>query len=463
MSKKYENGLFIFRRDLRVVDNKGLYLANSVCKQIHPVFIFTPEQVTNSNAFKSENAVQFMIESLQDLSSQIDKMGGKLNCFYGENAAIIEQIIKEFNIEVVCFNTDYSPYAVKRDASIIKLCKKLGVSVETKHDYCLQPPGTIVNGAGTTYQKFTPFYQTALREKVDAPMAAKHIHFSGRGSKSSHTITLANAFRRFTAGTPNPDRIVRGGRQNAIHQIRIAAKNIKSYAKTRDQLNHYTSELSAHIKFGCVSVREVYKAFRSNEGFIRQLYWRDFYANVMYSFPQVIGSAMKPNYRHIQWNHNAGWFKKWCDGMTGFPVIDAGMRQLNATGYMHNRARLLVACFLVKTLLISWEKGERYFAQKLTDYDPASNNGNWQWIAGTGADSQPYFRVFSPWEQAKHYDSDCEYIKKWVPELEKVPNEDVLKWDEKYSKYSDVKYPKPMVDYREQKEAALKMYSSAFH
>lgn len=461
MPKKYENGMFIFRRDLRLIDNKGLYLANSICNQIHPIFIFTPEQVTNSNAFKSENAIQFMIESLQDLSSHIDKMGGKLNCFYGENETIIERFIKEFDIQVVCFNVDYSPYAVKRDKGIIKLCEKHKVAVEYGHDYYLQPPGTIVNGAGATYQKFTPFYQSALRERVDLPMAAKPIHFSGRSSKSPHTITLADAFRRFTDA--NPEIIVHGGRKNAIQQMRIAAKNIKNYQKTRDYLTQSTSELSAHIKFGCISIREVYRTFRSNEGFIRQLYWRDFYANVMYSYPHVIGSAMKPNYRKIHWNYNPTWFKKWCDGMTGFPVIDAGMRQLNSTGYMHNRSRLLVSCFLVKTLLISWEKGEKYFAQKLTDYDPASNNGNWQWIAGTGADSQPYFRVFSPWEQAKRYDPDCEYIKRWIPELREVANKDVLNWESMYSKYPAVKYPKPIVDYTAQKDLALKMYSSIFH
>jgi deoxyribodipyrimidine photo-lyase len=462
MPEKYENGLFIFRRDFRVVDNKGLYLANSKCKQIHPIFIFTPEQVSGSNTFKSENAVQFMIESLQDLSSQIDKMGGKLNCFYGENAAVIERLIKDFDIDFVCFNMDYSPYAVKRDSDITKRCEKHGIAIETEHDYYLQPPGTVVNGARETYKKFTPFYQTALREKVDAPMAAKKIHFSNTNLRTSHTITLTDAFRRFIK-TPNPEILVRGGRKNAIQQMKMAAKNIRGYQKTRDQLNQSTSELSAYIKFGCVSIREVYNAFRTNEGFIRQLYWRDFYANVMYSFPYVIGSAMKPNYRHIHWNYNAVWFKKWCDGMTGFPVIDAGMRQLNATGYMHNRARLLVSCFLVKTLLISWEKGEMYFAQKLTDYDPASNNGNWQWIAGTGADSQPYFRVFSPWEQAKHYDTDCSYIKKWILELREVANEDILKWNTEYSKYKEVRYPKPMVDYSAQKDLALKMYSSLFH
>jgi deoxyribodipyrimidine photo-lyase len=350
---------------------------------------------------------------------------------------------------------------VKRDAGIVKLCKTLNVAVEQEHDYYLQSPGTIVNGAGTTYQKFTPFYRTALHEKVELPMAAKPIHFAGNRSKSSHIITLADAFRRFTDANQNI--LVHGGRKNAIQQMRIAAKNIKTYQKTRDQLSHSTSELSAYIKFGCVSIREVYREFRTNDEFIRQLYWRDFYANVLYSYPHVFGSAMKPNYQKISWKHNASWFQKWCAGMTGFPVIDAGMRQMNTTGYMHNRARLLVSCFLVKTLLISWEKGEKYFAQKLVDYDPASNNGNWQWIAGTGADSQPYFRVFSPWEQAKHCDPDCEYIKKWIPELRGVANKDILNWETAWSKYREVKYPKPVVDFREQKDLALKMYSSAFN
>jgi deoxyribodipyrimidine photo-lyase len=245
--------------------------------------------------------------------------------------------------------------------------------------------------------------------------------------------------------------------------MRQAAKNLKNYPRTHNDLSHSTSELSAFIKFGCVSIREVYKTFRSKHDFIRQLFWRDFYANILYSFPYVLGSAMKKNYNKVHWHHNSNWFKKWCDGETGYPVVDAGMRQMNQTGYMHNRARLIVSSFLVKTLLISWEEGEKYFAQKLVDYDPASNNGNWQWTAGSGADSQPYFRIFNPWEQGKNYDPNCEYIKKWVPELKDVPNKDILNWEDTHSEYKDVKYPKPIVDYKKQKEIALKMYSSVFH
>jgi len=171
---------------------------------------------------------------------------------------------------------------------------------------------------------------------------------------------------------------------------------------------------------------------------------------------------LKTNYDKIHWHHNKTWFEKWCKGETGFPIVDAGMRQLNATGYMHNRARLIVASFLVKNLLIDWREGEEYFASKLTDYDVASNNGNWQWIASTGADSQPFFRIFNPWEQAKNYDPKCEYIKKWIPELKDVPDKDILKWETEWEIHKDIKYPKPIVDYKKQKDLALKMLGAAF-
>ena len=461
MTINYENGLFIFRRDFRVIDNVGLNIANSICKRIYPIFIFTPEQVTGANKFKSDNSVQFMIESLQDLSSQITQMGGKLLCFYGNNNTIVSQLIKELDINVVCFNADYSPYAIEREMGIIQICDKMGIDVEYGHDYYLHPPGTIVNGQRNPYQKFTPFYNASVRKKVDSPASLRKIHFASSIKQLTNKISLDDALIRFTK--VNPNILLHGGRKNAIKQMRIAAKNIKNYPRTHNDLSHSTSELSAYIKFGCVSIREVYKTFRSKHDFIRQLFWRDFYANILYSFPYVLGSAMKEKYNKVHWHHNSNWFKKWCDGETGYPVVDAGMRQLNKTGYMHNRARLIVSSFLVKTLLISWEEGEKYFAQKLVDYDPASNNGNWQWTAGSGADSQPYFRIFNPWEQGKNYDPNCEYIKKWIPELKDVPVKDVLNWEDTYSEYKDIKYPKPIVDYKKQKELALKMYSSVFH
>jgi deoxyribodipyrimidine photo-lyase len=205
------------------------------------------------------------------------------------------------------------------------------------------------------------------------------------------------------------------------------------------------------------------KFFRRNTALMRQLIWRDFYANILYSFPRVLGHGLKEKYNKIHWHHNKKWFEDWKKGQTGFPLIDAGMRELNTTGYMHNRARLVVASFLVKTLLINWQDGEEYFATKLTDYDPASNNGNWQWIAGSGADSQPYFRIFNPWRQAEEYDYECKYIKKWIPELKDVPNRAIHKWNSEYNNYKDSGYVKPICDYEEQKEKVLKMYKNALY
>ena len=454
----YEKGLFIFRRDFRVVDNIGLNLLNSKCKHIYPVFIFTPEQVTSANKFKSDNAVQFMIESLQDLNQQTNN---KLLVFYGHNEKIVDQLIKALEIDCVCFNVDYTPYAIKRDIEIIQLCNKKGIAFEFGHDYYLHSPGTILNGSGETYQKFTPFYEASLRKKVLGPTSVRKVNFVSTNKILENHISLENALKKFTK--INPNILIHGGRNNGLKQMKTASKNIAHYPKTHNDLSHSTSELSAYIKFGCISIREVYKAFHSKHDFIRQLFWRDFYANILFAFPQVLGHALKPKYNKIHWKNNQSWFKKWCNGETGYPVVDAAMTQLNTTGYMHNRARLIVSSFLVKTLLISWQHGEKYFATKLTDYDPASNNGNWQWQAGSGADSQPYFRIFNPWLQTKEWDPDCEYIKKWIPELKDVSNKVILNWETEWENNKNVKYLKPMVDYSEQKDKILQMYKSALY
>ena len=457
----YENGLFIFRRDLRIIDNKGLNLLNSRCTHVFTIFIFTPEQVTNENKFKSDNAVQFMIESLSDLSTAISNKGGKLYTFYGDNDKVIKECIKLFHIDVIGYNIDYSPYAIKRDTSISKLCKHMDLPTILEHDYYLHQPGTILTGGGKPYQKFTPYYESAMKKNVALPVGIKKIKFIEKKSRVEHTLILSEAMKKFVKNK-NPVILVHGGRQNALKMLREAVKTQKHYATTHNDLWTRTSQLSAYIKFGCLSIREVYKAFRHSHDFIRQLIWRDFYANILFSFPHVLGHAMKPKYEKIKWHNNSSWFNKWCEGHTGFPIVDAGMRQLNETGYMHNRARLIVASFLVKTLLISWEQGEKYFAKQLTDYDPASNNGNWQWIASTGADSQPYFRIFNPTEQSKNFDPDCIYIKTWVPELAALSSKVIHNWPELWEDYKGIKYNKPICDYKEQKELALKMYGAVF-
>jgi deoxyribodipyrimidine photo-lyase len=461
-NNKYNNGLFIFRRDFRIIDNNGLNLLAKKCKHLYTIFIFTPEQVTGQNHFKSDNSVQFMIESLQDLASKISQKGGQLMCFYGDNENICKQIIDILDIEIVCFNLDYSPYAIERDMKLTNLCESESIMIDYGTDYYLHEPGTILNGSGQPYQKFTPFYNTAMKQKVVMPVGPRKIPFSKTTSHMKNMISLDSAMKQFV-GNKNETISVNGGRDNAIKQMKIAATNIKSYEKTRDELSHSTSRLSAYIKFGCVSVREVYKAFRSNHSFIRQLIWRDFYANILFSFPYVLGSAMKPNYNKIKWHHNATWFKKWCDGDTGFPVVDAGMRQLNTTGYMENRARLIVMSFLIKTLLIDWKLGEKYFATKLTDYDPASNNGNIQWLMGGGSDSMPYFRIFNPWTQQEEHDQSCKYIKTWIPELASLDPKIIHNWETEYVNYKDIKYSKPICDYAEQKDKCLKMYKDALY
>ena len=460
MSQKQQNGLFIFRRDLRTVDNNGLNVLAKLCHNVYTIFIFTPEQVGSGNKYKSNHSVQFMIESLADLASEIKKQGGQLHTFYGKNTKVLADCIKAWDINIVAFNLDITPYARERDDDIIKLCQKMGVDVKTEHDYYLHPPGSIKTGTGEPYQKFTPYFNTASIIKVQSPSVKKQLPLKTKDANIPNKISLEQAMKRFTR--INLNILVRGGRPQALQLLLRAVRTIKNYNAIHNDLSLKTSELSASIKFGCISIREAYKAFHDKPGIIRQLYWRDFYANIMYEFPHVIGHSLKPKYDKIHWHHNSSWFNAWCKGETGYPIVDAGMRQMNATGYMHNRARLIVASFLVKTLLIDWREGEEYFAQTLTDYDPSNNNGNWQWISGGGADSQPYFRVFNPWRQAAEYDPKCEYIKKWIPELKDVPEKDLLKWDTKYVDYKDLQYPAPMVRYEAQREQVLKLYASIF-
>ncbi len=451
---KTETGLFVFRRDLRIVDNRGLNLLAGQCERVYGIFIFTPEQVGPKNEYRSDSAVQFMIESLEDLSSRVSSSGGELMTFYGSNKTVVKECLVALRPSVICFNVDITPYAKARDAQIVKICKKMNVRVLFGEDYYLNHPGSVTNGSGSPYLKFTPYYNECRKRKILAPVATK-IHFARTTKHINHRISLKQALSKFTKANPNI--LHRGGRANALRHIQTSAKNIARYGSTRDDLSKRTSELSAYIKFGCVSIREVCASFRRNRDFTRQLVWRDFYAGILDSFPRVLGGSFKPKYDKVRWRYNEEWFSRWCNGETGFPIVDAGMRQLNITGFMHNRARLIVASFLVKTLLIDWRLGEKYFASRLIDYDVASNNGNWQWIASSGVDSQPYFRIFNPWEQAKAHDPKCNYVKKWVPELSAVPAADILRWEITCDNYPNIGYFRPMVDYKKQKEIALKL------
>jgi len=451
-----KNGLFIFRRDLRIVDNNALFNACNECDNVYCCFIFTPEQITSKNKYKSDNAIQFMVESIFELMKEIGSVNSKLYLLYGDNNNVIRELIIKFNINAVYFNRDYTPYALLRDHSIKDLCANQKIECNEYQDYYLYEPGIIRSDAGTFYKKFTPFYNKALKIKVDKPI---NINIKKLGIKYvtlSHSTTLDIIKSKFY--NYNNNTLITGGRTNALKQLKDTKNTQQKYDQMRNMLTHNTSLLSAYIKFGCVSIREVYHYFKDTFGLsseiMRQLIWRDFYAHVLFAYPNVLDK----NSNIIRWMKNKNYLNKWCTGNTGYPVVDACMRQLNKTGWMHNRGRLITSCFLIKTLLLDWKEGETYYATKLIDYDVASNNGNWQWISGTGVDSMPYFRTFNPWTQSEKYDKDAEYIKKWVPELIDVEPKDIHNWNVMFNNYKSINYPKPIVEFSKQRIKSLELY-----
>lgn len=442
----------IFTRDLRIIDNNALNVLSEKNLSVYPVFIFTPEQVKN-NRYKSDNAVQFMVESLKDLDESLQK---KLGLFYGELSKIVQTIINKVKPHTLSITKDYTPYAVKREKILSKICKEKKIQCLITEDYCLNYSKDI-----KLYQKYTPYKNTALKtlKKSPNPKTSK-IKFA----KAIGNFTFTKASKLYTS---NNEINLHGGRTNGLKQM-SKIKNQKQYNKTRNDLDKQTSELSAFIKFGCISIREVYWYIRKHLGpsnlLISQLIWRDFYFQLGSGFPHVLkGKSLKEKYDKIKWDNNPTKFKKWKEGKTGFPIVDAGMRQLNSTGFMHNRARLITASFLVKTLLIDWRLGERYYATQLYDYDPLVNNGNWQWVSSSGADSQPYFRIFNPWLQSKKHDPECKYIKKWVPELKNIEPQKIHNWY-RYHKKDDYEgiYLDPIVEFDKQKKKVLSVYKKIY-
>jgi len=429
-------GVFLFHRDLRIIDNTSLNALAAVCDAIVPVFIFTPEQVTAKNHYKSDASVQFMIESLDELAQECP-----LLTLYGDTTTLMKRVVKENGATVVGFNEDYTPYAVKRDKELVEALGE-GVTIVTEADFYLTRPGDVVTGSGAAYKKFTPFYETVLK-RLDGVKVARKRSLSWRKSVSiPGSINLSDTYTRFT--TPNPEIAVKGGRQAGLKML-TSAKSLRNYAKTRDTLALPTTNASAYLKFGCVSVREMYQAVKGNAPLLRQLIWRDFYAHVLFAYPDGVLKTTG-----VPWTTNEKWLAAWKEGQTGFPLVDAAMRQLNTTGYMHNRGRMLVASFLSKTLLINWREGEKYFATKLVDYDVASNSLNWQ---NTVFDNLPYVKIFNPWTHSKEHDPDATYIKRWVPELRDVPVKDIHRPDGNRGDYV-----RPIVDYAERREKAMEVY-----
>ena len=431
--------LHIFTRDLRISDNNSLNLLENVI----PIFIFTPEQVSQ-NSYKSDNAVQFMVESLKDLNKQLN---GNLGLFYGEFDKVIKKIIKTSKINTISITKDYTPYAKKREQILKKICNN-NIKLSITEDYFLTDKIDNIK----LYKKYTPYKKISEKIKI-APIKTKKLSF--KKIKGNYDFTKAQKLYK-----ENPNINLRGGRENGLKQL-SKISNHNSYSKERNNLSKETTEMSAYLKFGCISIREMYwavKKLSASKDLISQLIWRDFYFQLSKTIVKL-ENPLKEKYSKIKWSNNKTHFEAWINGKTGFPIVDAGMRQLNSTGFMHNRARLITASFLVKTLLIDWQWGEKYYATKLYDYDPLVNNGNWQWISGSGADSQPYFRVFNPWLQSKTHDPKCEYIKKWIPELKDIEPKTIHKW---YEKYDDKIYIKPIVNFDEQKKIVLTEYKKIY-
>ena len=458
----YKKSIFIFRRDLRLNDNIALKKALSVSKDVFLCFILDPAQI-EKNSYKSQKAVDFMIECIFDLDEQLKnlrktgkvKNAGKLHVFYGKPEDVLGKIIPEIKAESVFVNKDYTPFSMKRDQKIKEICKKENAAFESFDDSLLNPPGSVVKNDGSPYVVFTPFYKKALAFDINVPVVLSKFNFN-----SSKINDDKNRLKELHSGL---DKALTGGRDKAVNILKNAG-DFKDYEKTRDfPFIVSTTKLSAYIKFGAVSVREVYHYFKKYLGvshpLIRQLYWRDFWIHIAYHFLHVFGSSFYKKYDSLKWENNDDKFKAWCEGKTGFPIVDAGMRELNKTGFMHNRVRMITASFLVKDLHIDWRKGEKYFAQKLIDYDPCVNNGNWQWAASTGCDAQPYFRIFNPWRQQERFDFDCKYIKKWVPELNFLNNKEIHNIHK--SAVDVYGYPKPIVDHKTEAGKAKSMYLNA--
>jgi deoxyribodipyrimidine photo-lyase len=403
--------LFIFRRDLRLEDNTGLIAALQASEKVIPAFIFTPEQIDH-NPYKSEHCLNFMLESLADLDQQLKKKGSRLYLFKGEVDEVVHKCITKLEIGAVYVNRDYTPYSIERDRKIERVCKKANIEFHSFEDALLHPPEDTLKKDGKPYTVFTPYFHNASKLEVPPPVPNRRTNYF-HGSIP------------FTVDMPKHKTELKGGRTEALKLL----KNAKS-----------PTHLSPYLKFTVCSPREVYEAVKRNKELVRALYWRDFFTSIAFFFPHVFKGSFRPKFDQLKWSYDKKAFKRWCEGTTGFPIVDAAMRHMNQTGYMPNRFRMVTASFLVKDLHIDWRWGEKYFAQTLIDYDPAVNNGNWQWVASTGCDAQPYFRVFNPWSQQKKFDPDGTYVKEWIPEIG-TPD-----------------YPEPMVDHDVESKKAIAAY-----
>lgn len=425
--------LFWFRRDLRLEDNTGLFYACQQEKNVLPLFIFD-RNILDKLEDKDDARVTFIHDQVQKLSSELQHFGSSMLVKYGNPLEVYRELLETYDIQVVYTNRDYEPYAQKRDAEVAALLKENGIQFLDFKDQVIFEKDEILNGSGEYYKVFTP-YSRAWMER-----------FQKSNIQLLKLDIRKNSFFQ-TGKLPIPSLGEMGFERSeiAIPPLKVDEILISKYDQTRNfPAITGTSRLGVHLRFGTISVRQLaLKAVKLNQTYLNELIWREFYMMILFHNPHVVDHAFKPAYDHIEWRKSEADFRKWCEGMTGFPIVDAGMRELNATGYMHNRVRMIVASFLTKHLLIDWRWGEAYFAKKLLDFELSSNNGGWQWAAGTGTDAQPYFRVFNPDSQTEKFDKELKYIRKWVPE------------------FGTADYPKPMVDHKFARQRAIDTYQAA--
>lgn len=470
-------GIHIFRRDYRIIDNTSLLSLAAKVDKVIPIFIFTKTQIdTKKNKYKSNNCVQFLVESLLDLDAQIRKVSphSKLRVYYGDEYEILTSLLnKNPEIRYISFNADYTKFSKERDSKIRDIASHIKpnpVSIICEDDILLHPLGTIKTTTGKTYTKFTPFLNASLAQikTISEPNRKRIKNFIG--SVSLHGPEEYNDdLRKMHDSITNTHIPERGGRTNGLKILKriSSAHTWTNYNQLRDQLSYNTTHLSPFNKFGCISIREVFWAMHHGLGvrneLIRQLIWRDFFYNLSATHDYIYATGpMNTKWNDIPWENNLEKWHAWQTGRTGYPVVDACMAEINTTGYMHNRGRLIVSNFLTRILHIDWRWGERYFAQHLYDYDPAQNSFGWQINAAvSGTESRPLSQtILNPWIQSAKYDPEAVYIKKWLPVLINVSASDLHKWDVKYAKHDldDINYPKPIVDYAIEKEKNLSLY-----
>ncbi|WP_447636787.1 cryptochrome/photolyase family protein [Flavobacterium microcysteis] len=423
--------IFWFRRDLRLEDNRALFEALSEDRTL-PIFIFDKNIL--SELPKNDSRVTYISELLENIQATLKQNHKSLAVFYDDPLEVFKKLISEnAEITAVYTNHDYEPYAQKRDAEIGTFLKSKDIAFRTFKDQVIFEKEEVIKEDGKPYVVFTP-YSRKWKE-----------HFNERLTESYASEKKLDQIVQHSYPFLSLKEIGFEKSKIKVDDYDVSGTLIEKYAETRDFPGlDGTSHLSPHLRFGAVSIRKIVKTaikYRK-ETFLNELIWREFFMQILWHFPNTVTESFRPKYDHIQWRNNEAEFQNWCEGTTGYPIVDAGMRQLNTTGTMHNRVRMIVASFLCKHLLIDWRWGEAYFAEKLLDYEQSSNIGNWQWAAGSGVDAAPYFRIFNPSEQVKKFDTDFKYIRKWVPEFEQL---DYM----------------PIIDHKEARERCLEVYKKA--